>query len=95
MKFLRKYIRAVLLEEVDQNPDPDGDDKKDQPPENLLIEPDLPEESEEDRKEVSTVAAAGAPSGDLRGSTSPLGRKAPYPKKKKKKKHPAASRRSN
>ena len=30
MNFLRKYIRAVLLEEVDQIADPE--DKKEQPP---------------------------------------------------------------
>ena len=90
MKFLRQYIRAILSEEVDQNPDPDGDDKKDQPPEDLLIEPDIPSEDEESqKKEASAVGAGGAPSGALRGSTSPMGTDSTYPSKKKKKKKAA------
>tara|TARA_A100000164_G_C21658877_1_gene653941 strand:- start:127 stop:429 length:303 start_codon:yes stop_codon:yes gene_type:complete len=88
MKFLRKYIRAVLLEEVDQIDDPE--DKKEQPPENLLIEPDMPNE-EEDQKEASAIGAAGAPSGKLAGSTAPLGRDATYPAKKRKKKRKASA----
>lgn len=86
MRFLRKYIRAILLEEVDQNPDPDGDDKKKQPPEDLLIEPDMPEEKEKDQKEASAVSAGSAPSGAIRGSTSPLGTDSTYPSKKRRKK---------
>ena len=80
---------AVLLEEVDQIDDPE--DKKEQPPENLLIEPDMPSDDEEQKqKEASAVGAAGAPSGKLAGSTSPLGRDSSYPAKKKKKKKAAA-----
>lgn len=90
MRFLRQFIRAVLVEEVDQNPDPDGDDKKEQPPEDLLIEPDMPSENEDDQKEASAVASGGAPSGALRGTTSPLGTDSTYPSKKIKKKKKVA-----
>ena len=84
MRMLREFIRTILKEEVDQNPDPENGDKKD-PPEDLLIEPDMHSEDEESQKEASAVAAGGAPSGKIRGSTSPLGADATYPSKKKKK----------
>jgi hypothetical protein len=98
MRALREFIRSVLVEaeecpastatacpaEVDQNPDPEKDDKD--PTENLLTEPDIPSEDEDEQKEASAVGAAGAPSGVIRGSTSPLGTDSTYPRKKKKKK---------
>jgi hypothetical protein len=100
MRALREFIRSILVEaeaeacpastdtacpaEIDQNPDPEKDDKD--PPENLLTEPDIPTEDEDEQKEASVVGAAGAPSGMIRGSTSPLGTDPTYPTKKKKKK---------
>jgi hypothetical protein len=97
MFFLRQYIRALLVEAeadvcpsaVDQNPDPDKDDDKEEgPPENLLVEPDIISD-EKSKKEASAVAAGGMPSGALRGSTTPLGSDPTFPSKKKKKKKEA------
>jgi hypothetical protein len=76
---LRQYIRGVLREAADSEED-----------ENLLVEPDLSPEREEDDKvadEVSAIASGGVGNaGTIRGATTPLGTSATYPAGKKKKK---------
>lgn len=80
---LRQLIRLMLESS-------DSKDKDDEGPDDLLTEPDLPPNEDEDQKEASMVGAAGgtAPSGAMRGVTTPLGTGPthPHPGKKKKKK---------
>jgi hypothetical protein len=76
---LRKLIRFIL----ESNDSKDKDDG----PDDLLIEPDLPPNEDEEQNEMSVVGAVGgtAPSGAMRGATSPLGDKSVQTKSKKKK----------
>ena len=79
---LRQLIRMMLESSG-------SEDKDDEGPDDLLTEPDLPPGDDEDQKEASMVGSAGgsAPSGAMRGVTTPLGTGPthPHPRKKKKK----------
>ena len=70
----------------------DGDEPE--PDENLLLEPDEPEE-DEDQREVSAISTGGASmvsTGALSGVTTPLGTGPTYPAGRKRKKKKRANR---
>ena len=76
--LLRDFVRLILESEKEDDKEEKNDD--------LLLEPDYPNEEKEEAKEASTVGAAGAamaPSGQIRGVTTPLGTGPTYPKKPK------------
>ena len=84
--LLRDFVRLILESEKEDDKEEKNDD--------LLLEPDYPNEESEDPKEASAVGAGGgamAPSGQIRGVTAPLGTGPTHPKKpkdaKKKKKN--------
>ena len=92
MSLLRKYIRYIILE---TKSDDDG------PPDDLLTEPDIiedPDEEGEDirkahsytvRSEISAISGGGGgmvSTNAIGGVTTPLGTGPTYPSKKKKKK---------
>ena len=92
--LLRSIIRLILESA-------ETEDKKEERPDDLLLEPDFPDEENEDQKEASAVGAGGgamASSGQIRGATTPLGTTATHPKKprdlKKKKKNASVGVRS-
>ncbi len=67
MKYLRKFIRVILEKKEDVE---------------LITEPDIPEDSDEDQEnEVSVVA-------NIAGVTTPLGAGPSYPSSKKDKRKP-------
>lgn len=66
-----------MLNEAADTPEPDD----------LLTEPDLPDEEEEEQEEVSAISTGGASlqsTGAIRGVTTPLGAGPEYPNKSKK-----------
>ena len=65
MKLLREYIRNLILEIYRKE-----DGKKDEPEEDLLLEPDEPEASSE-KEEASGAGAAGGYTLPLGASNSP------------------------
>ena len=86
MNLLRRYIRQVLTQEgchgICSLPTASSVENQQKPDENLLLEPDEVEDSN-DAVEVSTVA-------NIAGVSTPLGTGPTYPiKAKKKRKNPA------
>ena len=90
--LLRNFIRLIL-----EGEEKDSDEEKN---DDLLLEPDYPDDEAEETKEASAVGAGGgamASSGQIRGVTTPLGSGPTHPKKardpkKKKKNAPAGIR---
>ena len=95
MRFLREYIRLVLLEAVHSRDDEEPIDKDDEPEDDLLLEPDASKErdrEESSSNEVNAISTGGGAmqdAGKIAGVVTPLGTGPTYPvgrKKKKKKK---------
>jgi hypothetical protein len=84
---LRKLIRLILEDESHD---------KEEGPDDLLTEPDLPPNEDEEQNEMSAVGTAGgtAPAGAMRGATAPLG-SSPVQKKDKKKSKKNSSKASS
>ncbi len=83
---LRQLIRLML--------ESDSKDTDDEGPDDLITEPDMPPNEEEETREASVVGAAGgtAPSGAMRGVSTPLGTGPTHPSKEKKKKKSSKKR---
>ena len=95
MRFLRQYIRQVLLEDAHDRDDQDTLGKEEESEEDLLMEPDASKERARDEAspdEVNAISTGGGAmqsTGNISGVTTPLGTGPTYPvgrKKKKKKK---------
>ena len=98
MRFLRQYIRQVLLEAAHDRDDKDTLGKDEESEDDLLMEPDASKEkarddsSSDEVNAISTGGGAVQSTGNIRGVTTPLGTGPSYPadrKKKKKKKKKA------
>ena len=82
MNLLRRFIRSIILETKKTNgQDEEGDD--------LLLEPDVPDDDLEDASEISAISMGGGSMqsrGTITGVTTPLGTGPTYPAGRKKRK---------
>ena len=87
MNSLRFFIRAILAEAHDNSKPVKRKKKKG---DELLVEPDMPKDSNKKKKnEINAIGMGGGSGisrGTIRGVSTPLGTDASYPSKRKKKK---------